>query len=109
VSTGHDAGAGRARRGSTAGQGAGRPVSYYGGGGGGGGGGSMNGGGGNGAGQVAERARSKSVMDGRTQFTREGRAILHFGELLCVFLPYPLTRFGGGFAEDVVGFLGGFC
>lgn len=36
----------------------------------------MNGG----AGQVAERARSKSVMDGRTQFTREGRAIVHFGE-----------------------------
>lgn len=78
VPLGHDAGGQRARRGSAAGQGAaGRPVSYYGGGSGGGGGGSTNGG----AGQVAERARSKSVMDGRTHFTREGRAIVHFGEL----------------------------
>ncbi|MCJ1250215.1 hypothetical protein MMC30_007441 [Trapelia coarctata] len=75
VAAGHEAGAGRARRGSTAGQGAGRPVSYYGGGS---GGGSMNG-------AVAERARSKSVMDGRTQFTREGRAIVHFARAMYTY------------------------
>lgn len=67
----------------------------------------MNGGGGNGAGQVAERARSKSVMDGRTQFTREGRAILHFGEFYMRISTLPFDPVWGLLCRRCSGVFGG--
>ena len=64
----------------------GRPVSYYAGDQGQG----RNGGGGGSAG--GDRVRSKSVVDARQQFTRDGRPILQFGMSLPYHFPFPFCH-----------------